>query len=378
MRVICAPDSFKESITATAAAEAMARGVHRASAHASVDLFPIGDGGEGTVDAMLAAWQGLRRITRVSGPTGTALDAAWGVWRDGRTAVIEMAAAAGLANVPADQRDPTRTSTLGVGQLIADALRQGVEKVIVGIGGSATNDAGCGMAQALGVRFFDATGSPIDKPITGGMLHDVAHIDPGKRLPALMDAQIVAACDVTNPLVGPNGAAHVYAPQKGATPQQVQRLDAGLSHLADVIKRDLGIDVDSIPGAGAAGGLGAGLIAFADATLQPGIELILEAVGFDERAQGCNLCLTGEGRIDGQSLSGKACVGVARAARKVGTPTVALVGSRGPGAERALDEGLIDIVVIGEGLPAEASMRRAAALIEAAAERVVCRYLRNT
>ena len=266
MKVICAPDSFKESICARDAAEAMASGVRRAWRDAQIDLCPIGDGGEGTVDALVAAWRGRTRLLSVTGPLGTPVDAQWGVSPDGQDAVIEMAAAAGLALVPTERRDPTKTTTFGVGQLIAEACAHGVRQIIVGIGGSATTDGGCGMAQALGVRFHRADGTLIDQPITGQMLASIDRIDVESRRPAPSAVQIVAACDVTNPLTGPNGAAHIYGPQKGATPRQVEQLDAGLKHLAAVIRRDLGADIETTPGAGAVGGLGAGLIAFAGAT----------------------------------------------------------------------------------------------------------------
>jgi glycerate kinase len=363
MRVICAPDSFKESLSAVAAAEAMGRGVRRAAAGAAVDLCPIADGGEGTVDAMLAAMGGRRVVERVLGPTGEQVEAAWGLLPDG-SAVIEMAAASGLSLVTPDRRDPTRTTTYGVGQLIAAAVNHGCTRILLGIGGSATNDGGCGMAQALGVRFLDSDGRTMTEPISGGMLPRIARIDVAGRLAC---PPVVVACDVTNPLTGPDGAAAIYGPQKGASLVQVSELDCGLRHLARLCREQLGRDIEHLPGAGAAGGLGGGAVVHLAATLRSGIDLVLDAVDFDARVRDCTLCLTGEGRLDGQSLSGKACLGVARAAAKHGVPTIALVGCAAPDADRTLAAGLHSYHVIGAGLPADESMRRASELLERAA-----------
>lgn len=365
--MLCAPDSFKESLTAAEAAAAMARGVRRARPEAQVDLCPIADGGEGTVAAMLAATGGRARVARVTGPLGAATEATWGMLPDG-VAVIEMAAASGLMLVPVAQRDPTRTTTFGTGELIAAAAEHGATRIVLGIGGSATTDGGCGMAQALGVRFVDHAGRVITTPLCGGDLERIASIDVSHRrgLPP-----ITVACDVTNPLTGRDGAAYVYGPQKGATPEQVEQLDRGLRHLAEVIRGQLGHDIEPIPGSGAAGGLGGGLIAFAGATLARGIDTVLEATGFDRRVQGCALCLTGEGRLDGQSLSGKACLGVARAAARHDVPTIALVGSADDDAARAVAAGLHSYRVIAPHLPREVSMAQAAQWLERTAADVV-------
>jgi glycerate kinase len=377
MRVVCAPDSFKESLTAAEAADAMRRGVLLAAPAAGVDVCPIADGGEGTVAAMLAATGGEAMMTRVDGPLGDPVDATWGMLgnADATTAVIEMAAASGLPLVPVDQRDPTRTSTRGTGQLIKAALDAGARRIIVGIGGSATNDGGAGMAQALGVRFIDASGNAITQPMTGGLLSRVARIEVSCIDPRVANAQITAACDVTNPLTGPRGAAAVYGPQKGATPEQVKMLDDGLSHLAHLLRKQLGVDVQQLPGAGAAGGLGGGLVAFVGAALKPGIDLVLDAIDFSNRVAGASLCLTGEGRLDGQSLSGKACLGVAQRAGAAGVPTIALVGSVGDDADRTLGAGLASYHAIGQGLPVDESMRRAAELLERATARVVADFV---
>lgn len=329
-RVLCAPDSFKESLSAHDAAIAMASGVCHARPEATVDLCPIADGGEGTVATMQAAMNGQPRTTRVTGPLGAPVDATWCIIHDDndrqRTAIIEMAAAAGLHLVPPAQRDPTRTTTFGVGQLIRAAIDASCAHIIVGIGGSATCDGGIGMAQALGVRFTHSDGSISDEtttPLTGASLQRLVNVDLLDRV-AL--PPITVACDVRNPLVGPNGAAAIFGPQKGASLNQVLYLDDGLTNLARRLPR-----VDAAQrGAGAAGGLGYGLVAMADATLKPGIELILDAVGFDERVKDATLVLTGEGRLDAQSLSGKVVDGVVHAATRHGVPVVAIVGTVDP------------------------------------------------
>ena len=382
MKIICAPDSFKESLTAAEAARAMARGVKSASPHTVVDTCPIADGGEGTVEALVAATLGRTHTTSVAGPLGQWVDAAWGMLGvkrgDPTTAVIEMAAAAGLALVPMAQRDPTRTSTFGVGMLIRAALDAGARRIIMGIGGSATNDGGCGMAMALDAGFFDATGRPLSNTTpTGGMLGQIGRIDVDQLDPRIADTQITVACDVTNPLTGPNGASYIYGPQKGGTPAQIKSLDKGMSHLADLFRDQLDKDVATMPGAGASGGLGAGLVAFLGATLRPGIEIVLDAVDFDARVAGCDLCLTGEGRIDGTSLSGKACLGVAQRAQRQGVDTIALVGSIGPDADRTLDAGLKAYHAIGDGLTQEESIRRAVELIERSASDIVSTHVAN-
>jgi glycerate kinase len=377
MRVICAPDKFKGSLTAQQAAEAMERGVRRVCPEASVDLCPIADGGEGTVEALVAATAGEVRTSEVAGPLpDQRVRARWGMLGGASegTAAIEMAEASGLALVPTDRRDPTKTTTVGTGELVREALAVGVKHIVLGIGGSATTDGGCGAAAAMGFRFLDARGKAILPAPAGGDLLRIARIErppPPPEAQPLRGVTITVACDVTNPITGPRGAAAVYGPQKGATPAQIDLLDRGLRQLAMLWREQLGVDVEQMPGAGAAGGSGGGLVAFFGATLLPGVDMVLDAVGFERRVTGCDLCLTGEGKLDGQSLSGKACAGVAQAARRHGVETVALVGCVGPGAERAADAGLSDIRVIGEGLPPEESIRRAAELLELATARLV-------
>lgn len=376
MRIMCAPDSFKGAITAIDAAEAMAAGIRKAVPDAGVDCCPIADGGEGTLDVLAAAVPGNMHQVLVSGPLGEPVECRFATFSDDTLAVIESASAIGLHLVPPGSRDPSKASSRGVGELLAAALRTPAKRIVVAVGGSATNDGGCGMAQALGFRFFDRDGGEIRGPVCGGMLRDLSRIDDSGRLPHLNRVRVIAACDVENVLTGPGGAARVYAPQKGASGEQAALLDAGLAHLAALVRRDLGIDVEQIPGSGAAGGLGAGLVAFAGATVASGIETVLAAVNFEKRVHEVDLCLTGEGQIDAQSVSGKACIGVARAAGRHHVPTVALVGAAGPGAEQCLAAGLDEYVLIGEGLPRDVSMRQAAVLIAEAAGRVAKKYLR--
>ena len=293
-------------MSATTAAEAMAAGIRKAVPDANIDCCPIADGGEGTLTALTTAIPGELHGVFVSGPLGEPREAAFATFDEGSFAVVESAAAAGLQLVPEEIRDPSQTSSRGVGELIAVATRAKPRKIIVAIGGTATNDGGCGMAQALGIRFYNNAGEEINESITGGMLGNIARIDATQRLPDLNDIDLVVASDVHNPLTGPDGATYVYGPQKGASNKQLEVLDAGLTHVAELIRRDLNIDVEMLPGSGAAGGLGGGLVAFAGAIITSGIETVLEAVEFDQRIRSCDLCLTGEGQIDSQSLSGKA------------------------------------------------------------------------
>lgn len=362
-------------MTASLAAEAMAAGIRRAVPDAVIDLCPIADGGEGMLSAFTTALPGQIHQVIVDGPLGDPVETAFGSFAQGMFAVVESAMAAGLQLIPEQNRDPEKTSSYGVGELLVATCRTAPRRIIVGVGGSATNDGGCGMAQALGVRFFDHDDRLIEQPVCGGMLNDIKRIDASGQLAALANIEIIVASDVRNPLTGPQGAAAVYGPQKGATAEQVARLDSGLANLAGLIHRDLDMDIEMQPGSGAAGGLGGGLVAFAGATITSGIDAVLEAANFDRRVQGADLCLTGEGKIDSQSVSGKACIGVARAAGRYGVPTIALVGAVGSGAEHCLQAGLEEIVVIGEGLPAEQSIQQAEELIAAAAGEVARKHL---
>ena len=285
----------------------------------------MADGGEGTVQSLVDATGGRLVTETVTGPLGESVQATYGLLGDDETAVIEMAAASGLPLVPEDKRDPLVTTTFGTGQLIRAALDAGRRKLIVGIGGSATTDGGAGMAQAIGVRLLDHGGEEIGPG--GGELARLVNIEMAGADERLRECEIRVACDVDNPLYGETGAAHVYGPQKGASPETVNILDANLALLADVVERDLGLDVRDLSGAGAAGGLGGGLVAFCGASLEPGVEIVIDAVGLPEKMRGADLCLTGEGRIDSQTAFGKTPAGVATVAGREGTPVIALGGS---------------------------------------------------
>lgn len=325
MRIVVCPDSFKDCLPAARVAAAMAAGCRRAAPGAEVLELPLADGGEGTVAALVAATGGRLVERRVSGPLGEPVTAAYGLLGDGLTAVIEMAAASGLELVPPALRDPRRTTTRGTGELIAAALDAGVRRIVIGLGGSATNDGGTGLASALGARFLGADGA--DLPPGGAALARLARIDATGLDPRLAAAELRAACDVDNPLCGPRGASRVYGPQKGASPADVELLDGALARYAERLRADLGQDVAELPGAGAAGGLGAGLVAFGGASLGSGIDLVLDVVGFDAALDGTDLILTGEGRLDGQTLHGKTIAGVLRRAVRGKVPVVALAGS---------------------------------------------------
>lgn len=378
MKIVLAPDSFKGSLTAAQAAEAMAAGVRRACPDAEVLLLPLADGGEGTTDALVLATGGRRETLRVTGPLGEPVEAVWGrlggdgEMPDAGTAVVEMAAAAGLLLVPPDQRDPRRTTTWGVGELLRQAADSGATRIIVGLGGSATNDGGAGMMQALGVRFWDAAGKSLPEPITGGDLASLARIDAGS-LAGFADVEVVIASDVTNPLLGPNGASAVYGPQKGAHAGMVAELDAALAQYAAVLRHDLGRDVVELPGAGAAGGMGAGLMAFLDARMQSGIDLVLDAVRFEEKAADADWLLTGEGRIDAQTLHGKTIAGVLRRCQPLGIPTIAFGGSVDDAAGEQLAAGGLRATfpIVSGPMSLEDAMRDGGALLTQAVARVV-------
>ena len=361
MKVVIAPDSFKESLPASEAAAALAAGVLDACPDAVVDLCPMADGGEGTVEAMVAAAGGEVLTADVFDPLGAPIRARFALLAasadaplpgqlglvaalqradgeesgpSGGVAVIEMASASGLALVSPDRRDPLRATSFGTGQLIIAALDSGARQIIVGLGGSGTTDGGCGCAQAMGVRFTGTGGEPTICGLGGGALIDIEDFDISTRDARLEETRIRVACDVRNPLLGPNGAAAVYAPQKGATEEVVGMLEAGLSHLAALIHSKLGLDVASLAGAGAAGGLGAGLVAFADAELCDGFDVVAEAVDLKKRLHDADICITGEGKLDGQSLAGKVTVSVAKIADELGVATVCIPGQAAVDAPR--------------------------------------------
>lgn len=342
-KVVLIPDSFKGTMSSAEICQVMAEAIGRHIPDAEVVSLPVADGGEGSVDAFLASVGGERVLERVTGPfAGEPIEAFYGRLPDG-TAVIEMAAAAGLPLVDG-RPDPLLTTTYGVGELMLAAARAGARHLIVGAGGSATNDLGCGAAAALGVRFLDADGE-VFVP-TGGSIDQVARIDTSGLDPAVREATITVMCDIDNPLHGERGAAHVFGPQKGADPEVVTELDRQLVLGAELIRRDVGVDIADVPGAGAAGGLAGGLMAFAGAELRQGIDVVLDAVDFERILAGADLVFTGEGKIDSQSLSGKVVVGVGRRAEPLGVPVVAVVGDIADGFEPVYDEGVTAVFSI--------------------------------
>lgn len=342
-KYVVIPDSFKGCLSSGEICDIIAREIRCRDPEARVCALPVADGGEGTVDAFLGALGGEKVAVPCRDPYGRPLTAHYGLFPDGKTAVIEMAAAAGLPLVGEDRR-VADTTTYGVGQIIAHALKRGAERIILGLGGSATNDGGCGAAAALGVEFLDAEGKAF-VPV-GGTLRRIAHIRMDGLLPALRQAEVIAMCDIDNPLCGESGAAAVFAPQKGADAATVRMLDEGLAHLAAVIEMDLGRALLTLPGGGAAGGFGAGSVAFLGARLQMGIEAVLDLTDFDRLAADAYLVITGEGRLDSQSLRGKVVVGVARRARALGVPVVALVGSSETDIAAAYDAGVTAVFPI--------------------------------
>lgn len=369
MRIVVAPDSFKGSVSATGTANAMEKGIKAVFPHAEVIKVPIADGGEGTVEALVTATNGQIIYQDVVGPLGDSVSAYWGILGDGKTAVIEMAAASGLPLVSHDKKDPRITTTYGTGQLIKAALDKGLEKIIIGIGGSATNDGGCGLAQALGGKFLDADGYEL--PYGGAALAKLDQVDLSELDKRLAVTTIIVACDVDNPLCGPKGASAVYGPQKGASPEMVIELDAALKNFASKAGKATGKDVAEYPGAGAAGGLGAGLLFFTNATLRPGVEIILETTGFESLVKSAQLVITGEGRTDFQTAFGKAPVGVAKLAKKYNVPTVCLSGGLGQGHEDVLQQGIDGLMSTVPGpMTLDECMEHGAEFIEMGAKRL--------
>ena len=369
MKIVIAPDSYKESLSALEVAQAVEAGFRQVFPDADYVLVPVADGGEGTVDAMVAATGGRKETVTVSGPLGEPVEAFYGLTGDGDTAVIEMAAASGLALVPPDRRNPLLTSSRGTGELIRAALDAGARRFLLGIGGSATNDGGAGMVQALGARLLDLEGRELDG--SGGDLARLERIDVSALDPRLAECRIEVACDVDNPLTGARGASAVFGPQKGATPEMVQVLDANLARLARIVGRDLGVAVDTVPGAGAAGGMGAAMLAFFGATLKPGIEIVTAAVDLDTHVRDADLVITGEGRIDFQTVHGKTPIGVARVAKRHGKPVIGIAGSLGANVGVVHEHG-IDAVfsVLSKPCALDEALRDAAANVELTARNV--------
>jgi len=370
MNIIIAPDSFKGSLTALEAADAIEQGVRDVLPDAEIVKFPLADGGEGTCEAMVLASDGRLLREEVTGPLGEPVEATWGILGDDVTAVIEMAQAAGMGLVPPDRRDPLVTTTYGVGELIKVALEAGCTRVIVGLGGSATNDGGAGMAQALGAKLLGPGGEELARG--GGALADLERIDAAGLDPRLENVQVYAATDVTNPLVGPEGASAVYGPQKGASPEMVEALERALERWAQVIQRDLGVEVRDLSGAGAAGGLAAGLVAFCGAEIRSGASLVLRMLRFEEFLASADVIFTGEGRLDRQIEFGKAISGVALLAEKHEVPVVAFTGQLEVEPDKLAARGVSGVVPIVPGpLSLEEAMSRADELLQAAAERAM-------
>ncbi|VBB07721.1 glycerate kinase [Lucifera butyrica] len=373
MRIIVAPDSFKGSLSAVEVANAIAKGILAVFDAAEIYKVPIADGGEGTVDALVTATLGRTLKEEVKGPLGDNVAACWGILGDTKTAVIEMAAASGITLLPEEKRNPLQATTYGTGQLIKAALDQGLRDVIIGIGGSATNDGGVGMAKALGVKFLDASNREL--PDGGAALQDLARIDVTGLDKRLTEANIMVACDVNNPLCGPKGASAVYGPQKGATPLMVKTLDRALSHYAEIAAQTFGKDISRYAGAGAAGGLGAGLLLFTSAILRPGVDIVLEAVRFEEKVQQADLVITGEGNTDFQTAYGKAPVGIAKIAKKYHVPVICLSGGLGEGCEKVLQCGIDGLMsIVPRPMILDDCIIHAAQLTEASAARL-CRLL---
>jgi len=370
MKIVIAPQSFKGSLSAREVADAMAGGIQRVLADAELVLLPMADGGEGTVDALVSATGGTFRQNEITGPLGDKVTAMWGILGDGTTTVIEMAAASGLTLVPPDRLNPMVATTYGTGELIRAALDAGCHHLIIGIGGSATNDGGAGMVQALGISLLDEKGNEI--PPGGAALAHLSRIDISGLDARLAVCKVTVASDVTNPLFGERGASWIYGPQKGATEEMCRQLDKALENYAVVIKRDLGIEVGDMPGAGAAGGLGAGLVAFLRAELRPGIDIVCEATGLPQHLKGADLVFTGEGRIDAQTISGKTVAGIAARAKAYGVPVIAIVGDVAISNEELARYGIGAALSIAPGpISLDESMTNAEKLITEVTERAL-------
>lgn len=370
MKIIIAPQSFKGSLKAHEAAEAMGKGVKAYDSSIETVLLPVADGGEGTVRALVKATGGKLLNTKVHGPMGDIVTAVWGLLGEKNSAAIEVAAASGLALVPGNSLNPMRASTYGTGELILTALESGCRKIIIGLGDSATIDGGAGIAQVLGIKLLDADGQPI--PPGGDGLSRLKHIDISGRHPFINECQILCACDVSSPLYGSDGAAFVYGPQKGATPDMVKQLEVALRNFSSVITQDLGLDIANLPGAGAAGGLGAGLVAFLGAVLQRGVDLICDSIGFEKYLEDADLVITGEGRIDFQTAFGKTAVGIAKRAKAFQKPVIAICGELGQGYQEVYKYGIDTVMsILSRFTSRDEAMREAGELLQDATERAI-------
>ncbi len=365
MKIILAPDSFKGSLSAAEVAESMARGVEKVFPNAQIIRLPLSDGGEGFVNSLVSCTKGITISEKVIGPLGDPVEAFWGILGDGKTAVLETAAASGIHLVTEKKRNPLITTTYGTGELIRCALIKGCSRIIIGTGGSVTNDGGAGIAQALGVKFLNCEDNSL--PFGGGGLSHLDKIDVAGLDSRIKETEILVACDVNNPLTGPLGASYIYGPQKGATEDMVLELDKALDHYAAIISRDLGVEVKNIPGAGSGGGTGAGLLAFLKGRLMPGIELVMNVLGLEKELADCNLLLTGEGALDAQSVFGKVPIGVARKAAVFRVPVVVLSGKIDNDKEIFYNEGITGCFpIVNRPMSLQESMERAPELVESA------------
>lgn len=366
-KIVFAPQGFKESLTGIEIARAMAKGAQKVWPDAEAVLVPVADGGDGTLQSLVDASGGDVRTTTAIDPIGREIEVEWGALGDGKTVVIEMARSSGLALLGLDERDPLNATTFGVGQVMKAALDDGFTRFIIGIGGSATNDGGAGMAQALGARLLDGNGDELSRG--GAALADLESIDVSGFDERIKNVSIEVACDVNNPLCGPTGASAIFGPQKGATDAQVKQLDAALNRFGEIAKRDLGKDVAEIPGAGAAGGLGAGLMAFANARLRLGADIVLEAVNLEEKLKGADLVIVGEGQFDRSTVFNKSPVAVAQRAQRLGIPVIGIAGSLGAGYHEVHEHG-IDAVfsLVNRPMTLQDAMADTARLLERATE----------
>ncbi|WP_426350558.1 glycerate kinase [Alloiococcus sp. CFN-8] len=370
MKIVLAPDSFKESMTAKEACDAMERGIKRVFPEAECIKVPMADGGEGTVQSLIDATDGELVEVSTIAPLGNEIKASFGLLGGGQGAVIEMAAASGLHLVPLEKRNPLITTSYGTGVLIKEALNRGVKNILIGIGGSATNDGGAGMLQALGIKLLDEAG--MELPFGGGALDRLKRIDIQGLDKRILETNIQVACDVTNPLIGKNGASAVFGPQKGATVEMVEILDKNLTHFAEVIKQELGIDIAQVPGGGAAGGLGASLKAILKAELKSGVELVVEYTSLVEKVKGASYVFTGEGSIDSQTINGKTPFGVAQVSKKQGVPVIAFAGRVGQGSEVLYNHGINSIIgILPEALELNKALIDGKENLERAAESIM-------
>ncbi|MED1797051.1 glycerate kinase [Brevibacillus porteri] len=373
MKIVIAPDSFKGSLTAKQVGEAIRSGIRRVLPQSELLVKPMADGGEGTMQCLVDATDGRILTATVNNPLGQDISAEFGILGDGVTCVIEMAAASGLYLISAADCNPLVTTTYGFGQLITAGLDQGCRKFILGLGGSSTNDGGAGMLQALGFLLLDQDDQPLS--FGGGELSRLSRIDTSQVDKRLADCQFVIACDVTNPFVGPNGASHVFGPQKGATTEMVLQLDDHLRHFADLIEETRGIAIHDLPGTGAAGGVAGALLAFLNGQLRSGIEIVIETTGLAEAMDKATLVITGEGQVDFQTAQGKTPCGVAQVAKRYGIPVIVLAGSIGTGIDALYEEGVSAVVSItNKPMTLDQSMREAASLLEQTAEQVMRIY----